>query len=121
MSDAGDDLAYLYFYENQPEASSRLEGFATSDRGSQLAMNPMHEPAGIGSPVAGVILQLKSDRLTRYAESDAGGRFLFDGLPEANYELSVFTSGYPKTNQLWLVPAACGSKKKAALAKSLSC
>jgi hypothetical protein len=104
ISDAGDDLGYLYFYKNQPEASSRLEGFATSDRKSQLAMNPMHEPAGIGSPVAGVILQLKSDRLTRYAESDAGGRFLFDGLPEANYELSVFASGYPKTDQLLAGP-----------------
>jgi hypothetical protein len=65
LSDAGDDLAYLYFYKNQPEASSRLEGFATSDRKSQLAMDPMHEPSGIGSPVAGAILQVKSDRLTR--------------------------------------------------------
>jgi hypothetical protein len=58
LSDAGEDLAYLYFYKNQPEESSRLEGFATSDRKSQLAIDPMHEPAGIGSPVAGVILQL---------------------------------------------------------------
>ncbi len=49
LSDAGDDLAYLYFYKNQPEASSRLEGFATSDRQSQLAINPMHDPAAIGS------------------------------------------------------------------------
>jgi hypothetical protein len=104
LSDAGEDLAYLYFYKNQPEASSRLEGFATSDWKSQLAMDPLHEPAVIGSPVAGAILQLKSDRLTRYAESDAGGRFLFDGLPEANYELSVFASGYPKTNHLLAGP-----------------
>src|ERR1700722_14153378 len=32
LSDAGEDLAYLYFYKNQSEASSRLEGFVTSDR-----------------------------------------------------------------------------------------
>jgi hypothetical protein len=64
LSDAGDDLAYLYFYKNQPETSSRLEGFATSDRKSQLAMDPMHEPAAIGSPVSGVILQLQSDGFT---------------------------------------------------------
>jgi hypothetical protein len=75
-------------------------------------MDPMHEPAGIGSPVAGVILQLKSDRLTRYAESDAAGRFLFDGLPEANYELSVFASGYPKTNQLLTGPRRLHIKEK---------
>jgi hypothetical protein len=112
LSDAGDDLAYLFFYKNQPEASSRLEGFTTSDRKSQLAMDPMHEPAVIGAPVAGAILQLKSDRLTRYAESDAGGRFLFDGLPEANYELSVFASGYPKTNQLLAGPRRLRIKEK---------
>jgi hypothetical protein len=32
LSDAGDDLAYLFFYKNQAEDSSRLDGFATSDR-----------------------------------------------------------------------------------------
>jgi hypothetical protein len=112
LSEAGEDLAYLFFYKNQPEESSRLEGFATSDRKSQLAIDPLHEPAGIGSPVAGVILQLKSDRLTRYAESDAGGRFVFDGLPEANYELSVFASGYPKTNQLLAGPRRLNIKDK---------
>jgi hypothetical protein len=112
LSDAGDDLTYLYFYKNQPEESSRLEGFTTSDRKSQLAMDPMYEPAAIGAPVAGVILQLQSDRLTRYAESDSGGRFLFDGLPEANYELSVFGSGYPKTNQLLAGPRRLHIKEK---------
>jgi len=104
LSEAGEDLAYLYFYKNQPEASSRLEGFVTSDRKSQLAIDPLHETAAIGSPVAGVILQLKSDKLTRYAESGIAGRFIFDGLPEGNYELSVFASGYPKTNQLLAGP-----------------
>lgn len=112
LSDAGDDLAYLYFYKNQPKDSSRIEGFATSDRKIQLTMDPMHESAVIGSPVAGIILQLKSDGVTRYAESDAGGRFLFDGLPEANYELSVFASGYPKTDQLLAGPRHLHIKAK---------
>jgi hypothetical protein len=104
LSDAGEDLAYLYFYKKQPEASSRLEGFVTSDRQSQLAVDPLHEPAAIGSPVAGIVLQLKSDKLTRYAESESTGRFLFDGLPEGNYELSVFAKGYPRTNQVLAGP-----------------
>jgi hypothetical protein len=112
LSEAGEDLAYLFFYKNQPEASSRLEGFTTSDRKSQLAIDPLHEPAAIGSPVAGVILQLKSDKLTRYTESDIGGRFLFDGLPDANYELSVFAKGYPKTNQLLAGPRRLHIKEK---------
>jgi hypothetical protein len=112
LSDAGEDLAYLYFYKNQPEASSRLEGFITSDRKSQLEMDPTHEPSVIGSPIVGLILQLKSDRLTRYAESDPGGRFLFDGLPEGDYELSVFASGYPKTNQSLAGPRRLHVKEK---------
>lgn len=112
LSDAGNDLAYLYFYKNQPEASSRLEGFVTSDRKSQSAMDPMHESAEIGSPVSGVILQLQSNQFTHYAESDSNGRFLFDGLPEASYQLSVFAAAYPKTNQLLAGPRRLNIKAK---------
>jgi len=112
LSNAGEDLAYLYFYKNQPEESSRLEGFVTSDRKSQLVIDPLHEPAAIGSPVAGVVLQLKSDKLTRYAEPESTGRFIFDGLPEGNYELSVFAGGYPKTNQLLSGPRRLRIKEK---------
>jgi hypothetical protein len=112
LSEAGDDLAYLYFYKNQPEASSRLEGFAASDRKSQLSIDPMREPAVIGSPVTGVILQRKSDKMTRYVESKNTGGFLFDGLPEGNYELSVFASGYPKTDQLLAGPRRLHIKEK---------
>jgi hypothetical protein len=112
LSDAGEDLGYLYFYKNQPEASSRLDGFTTSDRKSQLAMDAMHEPAAIGSPVSGLILQLQSDRFTHYAESDSGGRFLFDGLPTGTYQLSVFAAGFPKTNQLVAGPRRLNIKEK---------
>jgi hypothetical protein len=112
LSDAGDDLAYLYFYKENPEASSRLEGFATSDRKGQLAINPMHDPAAIGAPFPGLIFQLQSSQLTRYAESDSNGRFVFDGLPEGNYQLSVFASGYPTTNQLLAGPRRLIMKEK---------
>jgi hypothetical protein len=112
LSDAGEDLAYLYFYQNQPEESARLEGFVTSDRKSQLAIDALHDPAAIGSPVAGATLQLKSDKFTRYAESGSAGRFIFDGLPEGNYELSVFAGGYPKTNQLLAGPRRLRIKEK---------
>lgn len=100
LSEAGEDLTYLYFYKNQPEASSRLEGFATSDRKSQLAIDALHDPAAIGSPVNGVILQLQADHFTRYAQSDSNGRFLFDGLPNGSYQLSIFAPGYPKPTNL---------------------
>ncbi len=112
LSEAGEDLGYLFFYKNQPDASSRIEGFATSDRKSQLAIDPLHEPTAIGSPVSGIILQLQADHLTRYAESDSNGRFLFDGLPNGNYQLSVFAAGYPKTNQLLAGPRRLTLKDK---------
>jgi len=99
LSEAGEDLGYLYFYKSQPDASSRVEGFATRDRKSQLAIDALQEPVSIGSPVSGVILQLQADHLTRYAESDSNGRFLFDGLPNGSYQISAFAPGYPKTNQ----------------------
>ena len=104
LSDAGEDLGYLFFYKNQPDASSQIEGFATSDRKGQLALDPMHDPAAIDSPVSGVIFQLQSDRFTRYSESDRNGRFVFDGLPDGTYQLSAFAAGYPKTNQLLAGP-----------------
>lgn len=112
LSDVGDDLAYLYFYRNQPEASSRLEGFATSGRNSQLAMDLMHEPAAIGSPVSKLIIQLKSDRFTHYAESDSGGRFLFDALAARTCQLSAFAAGFPKTNLLIAGPRRLNIKEK---------
>ena len=51
-------------------------------------------------------------RLTHYAESDSDGRFVFDGLPEGSYQLSVFASGYPKTNQLLAGPSRLQMKEK---------
>jgi hypothetical protein len=112
LSEAGEDLAYLYFYKSHPEESSRIEGFTTRDQKRQFAMDSMREPVGIASPVSRVILQLQSNRFTRYAESDSNGRFVFDGLPNGSYQLSVFAAGYPKTNQLMAGPRRLNIKEK---------
>lgn len=112
LSEAGEDLPYLYFYKNQPESSSRVEGFATGDRKSQLAMDALHDPAAIGSPLSGVILQLQSDRSTRYSETDGNGRFVFDGVPDGGYRLSAFAAGYPKPAQLLAGPRHLTIKEK---------
>jgi Carboxypeptidase regulatory-like domain len=112
LSDAGEDLGYLYFYKNQPEASSRIEGFATSDRKSQLALDAMHDPAAIGSPISAAVVQLQSDRSTRYSETDGSGRFVFDGLPDGSYQLSAFAAGYPKINQLLSGPRRVTVKER---------
>ena len=39
LSDAGDDLAYLFFYRNGGDESARLEGFVTSVRILGLGMH----------------------------------------------------------------------------------
>ena len=92
ITDAGDDLAYLFFFKNQPNESARLEGFATTDRLVQLEFANM--PEKIASPVAGIAIELRSKGLRRFARTDANGRFVFDGLAQGNYEVSAFKDEY---------------------------
>ena len=116
LSDAGEDLAYLFFYKDRPEESARLEGFASTER---LDLDPSHDPETVKSPVAGVIVELRSDRLKRYAQSDSNGRFLFDGLPEGDYQVSAFASGYPLNAQLLTGPKPLHIKAKSCSAQLL--
>lgn len=106
LSEAGEDLAYLYFYKNQPAQSSRLEGFATTDELYRLTYDRLHDPETMNSPSPGVVVELESDHLTRFTESDRNGRFVFDGLREGNYKLSAFAPGYPVNPQLLAGPQA---------------
>jgi hypothetical protein len=120
-SDAGEDLSYLFFYKGHPEESTRLEGFTTTDELYQLRLDPMHDAETIQSPVAGVIVQLQSDSLTRYAESDRNGRFVFDGLPEGGYKLSAFAHEFPLNAQVVAGPQPFHMDQRAAPARSCCC
>jgi hypothetical protein len=104
VSDAGEDLSYLFFYQEHPTESARLEGFTTTDGLNLPDFDPLHDPVTVKSPIAGVVVELKSDRLQRYAQSDANGRFLFDGLGEGDYQVSAYASGYPLNAQLLAGP-----------------
>jgi hypothetical protein len=95
LSDAGDDLAYLYYWRNFEDESARLEGFVTSDLLYLRDRDLTHYSDRIGSPAAGVVVQLKAADRTRYAEADERGRFVFDGLPEGVYTVTGFAAGYP--------------------------
>lgn len=95
LSDAGEDLAYLYFLQNGGKETNRLEGFVTSDI-QQLHPDRFHYTGAIKSPVANVVVELKSKAWSRYTESDGGGRFVFDGLAEGDYQVSVFELGFPE-------------------------
>lgn len=105
LSEAGEDLAYLYFYKNQPK-SARLEGFTTTDELYRMTYDRLHDPESMRSPVAGVVVELESGDWTRFTESDRSGRFVFDGLPEGNYKLSAFAAGYPVNANLLAGPQA---------------
>ena len=97
LSDAGGDLAYLYFYKERKAASGRLEGFTTFDTLYQVKQRDADK---IGSPVPGVTVELKSAGGMRYTHSDPSGKFLFDGLEAGDYQLSGYAPGFPDTVKL---------------------
>jgi hypothetical protein len=79
LSEAGEDLTYLYFFQNDSAASGHLEGFLTSEI-SQLNPDRFHYSEKIKSPVSDVVGELKYDGGVRYSAPDPGSRFVFDGL-----------------------------------------
>jgi hypothetical protein len=109
LSDAGADLPYLSFYKSDPKESGHLDGFVTSD--SAARANP---PDGdrIPSPVAGILIELKSDDATRYATSGRDGRFVFDGLAEDSYKLSGYATDYPDPQHIVAGPDELKLKPK---------
>jgi hypothetical protein len=97
LSDAGGDLAYLYFYRERKAASGRLEGFTTFDALYQLKQRDADK---IDAPVPGVTVELQSADGMRYTHSDSSGKFLFDGLAAGDYQLSAYAPGFPDTIKL---------------------
>jgi len=97
LSDAGADLAFLYFYKERKQASARLEGFTTSDTLYQVKRRDADR---IDAPVAGITVELNSPAGMRYARSDALGKFMFDGLEAGDYQLSGYAAGFPDTVKL---------------------
>jgi hypothetical protein len=112
LSDAGDDLAYLYYWKNFGDEAARLEGFVTSDLLYLRQRDAAHYSDRIGAPVAGVVVQLKGADRTRYAESDERGRFVFDGLPAGAYAVSGFAAGYPAEKRAVTAPREVRVEKK---------
>jgi hypothetical protein len=99
LSDSGEDLTYLHFFEKGGAAAARLEGFVTSELG-QVQQDRFQYSGKIGSPVADVVVELRSKDDVRYSAPEPGGRFVFDGLAEGEYQVSVFARGFPETAEL---------------------
>jgi hypothetical protein len=111
LSDAGADLPYLSFVKDNPKEAGRIDGFVTTDLAASA--NP---PEGdrIPSPVAGALIELKSDDSVRYAASDDQGRFVFDGLRNGSYRIAAYTTEYPSPDhmvasprELTIMPKTC--------------
>ena len=96
LSDAGGDLAYLYFYRMNRKAASRLTGVT---RYVPLYGSTAAETAG------GVVVGIRSGKTARYTSSDGLGRFTFDGLAPGEYSLNVWSPGYPDKVELLAGPS----------------
>jgi hypothetical protein len=112
LSDAGRDLAYLYFYKNHPKAAGRVEGIATYDHRFQPDYGAPLDQTKTGAPVAGVVIELTSVEGMRYTTTDADGWFVFDGLAEGDYKLSAYSRGFPESVRLAAPPGVFHMKAK---------
>lgn len=99
VSEAGQDLAYLYFYQNGGAQSARLEGFATSDAG-KLHPDRFRYTGRIDSPVSGISVELQSGHNSFSTTPDANGRFVFDGLAEGEYKLFAYSRDTERSKPL---------------------
>jgi len=95
FSDAGDDLPYLTFYRDTPEASGRLEGFTTRNPVYHTKEFPPQQSDLPDQPVEGLWVELLPNH--RFAETDRQGRFLFDGLAKGDYQVKAYAPGFPDT------------------------
>lgn len=91
LSDAGNDLAYLFFLKNGGDASTRLEGFITSNPNQDR----VRVPNEVDAPVPDVVVGIRGGEDERYTRSGRDGRFVFDGLTAGDFELSVFSKDFP--------------------------
>ena len=112
LTDAGDDLAYLYFFKNYADSAGRVEGFVTGDLLFLRDLDLAHYSGRIGAPVAAVV-ELKSGDRARYTETDDKGRFLFDGVAAGDFTVSAYAPGFPAQTRLLAGPKPVRMEKRA--------
>ncbi|HVN06796.1 MAG TPA: hypothetical protein VMT86_20400 [Bryobacteraceae bacterium] len=101
LSDAGADLAYLFFLKHGGAESGRLTGFVTSDR---LDVDTARFWDFIHHPARNILLEIEFDKSVRYTSADQQGRFTFDGLPAGDYRISAFRGSYPEQGSMAAAP-----------------
>ncbi len=104
LSDAGDDLAYLFFRKNQRKQAARLEVFVTGDIFAVKQRDRDHYSSRIAAPDAGAVAEVDDGTRRIRATADEYGRAVFDGLTPGGYTLTVFAPGYPAEKRVAAEP-----------------
>jgi hypothetical protein len=104
LSEAGDDLAFLYFRKNQPKQSARLEVFVTSDVAALKQRDGQHYSERIAAPAQGATVVVDDGARRVRVAVDEYGRAVFDGLTPGDYRISVFAPGYPQEQRVLVEP-----------------
>ncbi len=99
VSDAGEDLSYLFFLKSNEKQSTELDGYLTTNQHYQKDFASSAEPAVVSGAVTDAVVELTQKSGVRFALPDATGRFVFDGLSEGQYALNVYAAGYPRRVQ----------------------
>jgi hypothetical protein len=94
LSEENGDLAFLYFLKNGGAASTRLEGFVSTNFSDQNLPRYQNQ---VSAPSPGGLIELDDGATQRYTRSESDGRFVFDGLKEGDYRVSLLAPGYPRT------------------------
>ena len=72
LTDAGDDLAYLYFYKNYADQAGRVEGFVTSDLLFLRDLDLGHYNGRITAPVDAVVELKSGERVALHPDRRQG-------------------------------------------------
>jgi hypothetical protein len=104
LSEAGDDLAYLYFRKNQRRQAARLEVLVTGDLGALKQRDRDHYSDRIATPERGAVVVVENATGRLRAPADEYGRAVFDGLAPGDYTVTVFGAGYPQEKHILVEP-----------------
>lgn len=104
LSEAGDDLAYLFFRKNRPKQSARLEIFVTTSLDAAKQRERDRYSERIGAPAGGVLVLVEDGAHRLRAGTDEYGRAVFDGLVPGEFQVSVFGPGYPQEKHVMVPP-----------------
>jgi hypothetical protein len=87
LSEAGDDLVYLHFLQNGGSDTGRIWGFVSNDRKEVAAHLGAGDEAVASVPNVPVLL--RTIRGSLQGRTNRDGRFVFDGLPAGDYDVTV--------------------------------